>query len=113
MEASYHNRIVSLKRAKRTYNEAITLNSEGNVGSGVDRYVQEEIYGVKLELAGVKKDMWRINAEVGSMCPKLFGLTEIVERLVKSLVEFQGQCTSIVITRLIDNEHMKNPKKVG
>lgn len=109
----YQNRVVSLKREKHTDDEATTLKNERNVGDRADMHVHEEIYGVKFELAGVKKHMRRINAEVGSLCLEFSRLIDSVERLVKLLAEFQGQCASIVITRLIDSKHMRNPKKVG
>lgn len=58
------------------------------MGSGVDRAVREELCRDNLELSSVKRDMGCVNAEVGSMRPKLYALRMTVESLVKSLAEF-------------------------
>ena len=109
----YESRSVPIKRAKRTDDEAVALQNEGNVGSGVDRAVREELWGVKLELSSVKKDMGCVNAEVGSMRPELYELRMTVESLVKSLAEFQEQCASIAVNRIMQSDQIQNNEKIA
>ncbi|KAK9932447.1 hypothetical protein M0R45_019685 [Rubus argutus] len=106
----YESRSVPIKRAKRTDDEAVALQNEGNVGSGMDRAVRKELWGVKLELSSVKKDMGYVNAEVGSV---LYALRMTVESLVKSLAEFQEQCASIAVNRIMQSGQIQNNEKIA
>lgn len=91
---------VPLKRTKRFDNEVRCGKTGDGVSSGVDKALREELFGVKLKLSGVEKEMYSLTTIVGQMRPELSGVKASVEKLLKCVCDLRGECAAIVMESL-------------
>lgn len=91
---------VPLKRTKRFDNVVRRGTTGDDVSSGVDKALREELFGVKLKLSGVEKEMYSLTTTVGQMRPELSGVKRSVERLLKCVCDLQEGCAAILMESL-------------